>query len=662
MGVAACIPLLLTGYTIQRVSTGLIFISLAIVGLILSYMIRRMAPQAKWMRQSGWIQLGVAIIVGVNLQWLNKSLPGGGFPWQLIPAAYMGWFLVVGCFFLWSDGALLFMVVPGIALFGILSWLETAGFFEIALVLFMASVAVLLTRLHTRTMIAKARASGFTETSRLYAGPWKHMAGPALAILSVLIISGFSWFASPTIGSAVRALAGSPNINVINPISAATGIDANSVATRIGMGPTTSSDMPVLRVTTSGSPTYLRRIALASYRGNGWTAFQLDRQIPEWPESPGAKAESDISNAKIYDFQLPLDRKSYSEERAKIKSLSRSHNIAYAPGFAERIEYDGSILRTGGLPPVLGDGLPAGKSYYVRALTPSASPLELKDAPWGDRDKVRSDSLAFDTIPPSVRRWAQNVTKESTNPYDAVRALILDIAKRCKYNLNAARITGDKDRVETFLFETNEGYCDLFASALVLGCRAIGIRARPVTGYLLNDMRKDGEDYIVRDRDAHMWVEVDFAGYGWVPFDPTEFADSVEGGEVGALMSDSDGTDNWQVIAQTGGYIFGGIAIVLVGVAIYSYFKTRRLNDIRFVTVRAPYVKFLKQIRPVVNRPKRPEETVGEYAQAYSVTTGDGHIAREVASLLEIALYGPDDKATDALKLAKAKVGEIGKR
>lgn len=662
MGAAACIPLLLTGYTVQRVATGLIFISLAIAGLILSYMVRRLAPQAKWMRQSGWIQLGVAIVVGVNLQWLNKSLPGGGFPWQLIPAAYMGWFLVVGCFFLWSDGALLFMVVPGIALFGILSWLETAGFFEVALVLFMASVAVLLTRLHTRTMIARARAAGFSDTSRLYEGPWKSMAGPTLAILSVLLITGFSWFASPTIGSAVRSLAGSPNINVSNPLASITGIEGNSVSTRIGMGPTTASDLPVLRVITSGSPTYLRRIALSNYRGAGWTAFQTDRRLPEWPETKGAKPESDIENAKIYDFQLPVDRSKYTEERAKIKSLSRSHTIAYAPGFAERVEYDGTIQRTGGLPPILGDGLPAGKSYYVRAITPNASPLQLKDVPWGDRERVRSDSIAFDSITPAVRRWAQNVTKDSANQYDAVRALILDIAKRCKYNLNAERISGDKDRVEAFLFETNEGYCDLFASSLVVGCRAVGISARPVTGYLLNDMRKDGNDYIVRDRDAHMWVEVQFAGYGWVPFDPTEYAEAVEGGEVGALLSEADGTDPWQVIARTGSYVFGGVATVLLSVAIYSFLKSRRSRDMRFVAVRSPYLKFLRQVRSVVNRPKRPDETVGEYANAYCEITGDGMIAKEVASLLETALYGPQEQAAVALKLAKSKVGEIGKR
>ncbi len=658
MAAAACIPLLLTGYTVQRIAIGLLFISLAIAGLLFSYMIRRLAPQAKWMRQSGWIQLGVAIVVGANLQLLNKTLPGGGFPWQLIPAAYMAWFLVVGCFFLWSDGALLFMVVPGIALFGILSWLETAGFFEYALVLFMASVAVLLTRLHTRTMIAKAIAAGFSDTSRLYSGPWKAMAGPTLAIVSVLVISGFSWFASPTIGSAVRTLAGSPNLNVSNPLTSTTGLDNRDVDTRIGSGPTTSSDMPVLRVTTGGSPPYLRKIALANYRGLGWTAFRTEQRMPIWPETEGARPESNVSNAKIYDFELPVDKTKFDVETATVKSLSRSHPIAYAPGFIERLEYDGLVRRSGGLPPSLADGLPAGKSYYVRAITPKASPIDLKDVPWGDRAAIRTESLNFDSIPTTVRRWAQNVTKDSPTQYDAVRALILDIAKRCKYNLNAERIPGDKDRVEAFLFETNEGYCDLFASALAVGCRAIGIRARPVVGFLLDDSRKDGNDYIVRDRDAHMWVEVEFAGHGWISFDPTEFAESVDGGEVGALMDSESDIDNWQRIAQTGGVVFGIIAVVLVGIAFYSYFRTKGQRDRRFAAARSVYLKFLKKVRVLNKRPKKPDETIYEYAS--SCVNGNGEKVIAAAEQIEIALYGHEKELENALKNAKELVSQIG--
>jgi len=51
--------------------------------------------------------------------------------------------------------------------------------------------------------------------------------------------------------------------------------------------------------------------------------------------------------------------------------------------------------------------------------------------------------------------------------------------------------------------------------------RAEGIPARYVTGFLPGEYNDVGGDYIVRESDAHAWVEVYFPGYGWLTFDPT---------------------------------------------------------------------------------------------------------------------------------------------
>ncbi|MBI3856355.1 MAG: DUF3488 domain-containing protein, partial [Planctomycetes bacterium] len=77
-----------------------------------------------------------------------------------------------------------------------------------------------------------------------------------------------------------------------------------------------------------------------------------------------------------------------------------------------------------------------------------------------------------------------------------------------------------KDPVEHFL-ETRTGYCAHFASALALMCRASGVPARVATGFQLHDPEEDGS-YLVRNSDAHAWVEVWFGPeQGWRVYDAT---------------------------------------------------------------------------------------------------------------------------------------------
>ena len=60
--------------------------------------------------------------------------------------------------------------------------------------------------------------------------------------------------------------------------------------------------------------------------------------------------------------------------------------------------------------------------------------------------------------------------------------------------------------------------------------RAVGIPARYVTGFLPGEYNDVGGDYIIRQSDAHAWVEVYFPGYGWITFDPTPPGDAKSGG------------------------------------------------------------------------------------------------------------------------------------
>lgn len=74
--------------------------------------------------------------------------------------------------------------------------------------------------------------------------------------------------------------------------------------------------------------------------------------------------------------------------------------------------------------------------------------------------------------------------------------------------------------VEDFLFRTKKGYCEHYATAMVLMLRSLGIHARVVTGFLGGDRNSYGDYIIVRRSNAHSWVEALIDG-NWRRYDPT---------------------------------------------------------------------------------------------------------------------------------------------
>lgn len=75
--------------------------------------------------------------------------------------------------------------------------------------------------------------------------------------------------------------------------------------------------------------------------------------------------------------------------------------------------------------------------------------------------------------------------------------------------------------VDDFLFTTRRGFCEHYSSAFTVLMRAAGIPARVVTGYQGGEINPVGEYVLVRQADAHAWVEVWLENQGWLRIDPT---------------------------------------------------------------------------------------------------------------------------------------------
>ena len=95
--------------------------------------------------------------------------------------------------------------------------------------------------------------------------------------------------------------------------------------------------------------------------------------------------------------------------------------------------------------------------------------------------------------------------------------------------------TGLDDPVSTFLLERRAGHCEYFASGMAVMLRSLGIPARIVNGYQQGTWASWSGSYIVRQRDAHSWVEAWLPGRGWTQFDPTPDDTQVLGPQTGLM-------------------------------------------------------------------------------------------------------------------------------
>lgn len=144
-------------------------------------------------------------------------------------------------------------------------------------------------------------------------------------------------------------------------------------------------------------------------------------------------------------------------------------------------------------------------------------------------------TVLFSYIPDRVPRLAEALTAGAPAPWDKARALE-DYLRGFKYSLNPPPLRPGQDLVDTFLFETKAGYCVHFASAMTVLLRAVGIPARLVEGFRLEQPSEDELQYTpdnltgfksqrtvldVPLSAAHTWVEAFFPGVGWVTMEPT---------------------------------------------------------------------------------------------------------------------------------------------
>jgi transglutaminase-like putative cysteine protease len=221
------------------------------------------------------------------------------------------------------------------------------------------------------------------------------------------------------------------------------------------------------------------------------------------------------------------------------RPLRRGHSYvarAYVPRPRQlEIEAAGTAYPTAlwpylqmGLPEAVGGPPPIDAA--TQAYDPNGRPAFVVFSPFGDQrpalgfiagrgfgERVGTEWVR-DSAYARMYGLARRLREEAETPYAYVRAVQRHLQQGFTYTESPPERSVPLD---AFVFVDKTGYCQQFSGAMALLLRMGGVPARVASGFSPGTFDEERREFVVRDLDAHSWVEAYFPGYGWIPFDPT---------------------------------------------------------------------------------------------------------------------------------------------
>ena len=186
--------------------------------------------------------------------------------------------------------------------------------------------------------------------------------------------------------------------------------------------------------------------------------------------------------------------------------------------------------------------LSSADSYKADSYVPLASVEELRAASTDYPEDIRERYLSLPgSVPERVQQLAREITEDKTGAYDKAKAIEAYL-RTYPYDLEVPAPPEGQDVADYFLFDLKKGYCDYYATAMVVLARSSGLPARFVSGYSPGSYDAPNAQYVVRELNAHSWVEVYFPGMGWVEFEPTASQPEIDR-PLSKVIASSDQND-----------------------------------------------------------------------------------------------------------------------
>jgi transglutaminase-like putative cysteine protease len=450
-------------------------------------------------------------------------------------------------------------------------------------------------------------------------------------------------------------------------------------------GPVQLSDTPIADVE-ADSGRYWRVLVFHEYTGDGWLSNEPDIiSIGEDEQKlafPAFEARFEMTQTVTVYQGWQIGDALIAAAQPLRADLPLRAAVAF-------ITYDEDLGRRTDLnviPPAPGDpsalyprrALATGESYQVYSSLTEADEESLRQAGTSYPQWVAPRYLQLpDSFPERVKSLAEQITEGLDTPYDKAKA-IEGYLRQIPYDDQISGPRQGQDGVEYFLFDAQAGYCDYYASAMVVMLRSVGVPARYVRGYS-QGAKVDGV-YRLLESDGHAWPEVFFPGYGWVEFEPTggepplnrpsglasEEPDRL-GPDVSRLPLNLDDVREldmergrpelqeaaqrpplWQRLRWWG---WAGLSLPVLGAAVFGILAVRRRRRIEGLSVAervyedlVNWVRRLLRIEPLVHQ--TPLEYAGVVSQ--HVPRGRPAVERIAGLYVEERFSGRTISGTDA--------------
>jgi transglutaminase-like putative cysteine protease len=292
-----------------------------------------------------------------------------------------------------------------------------------------------------------------------------------------------------------------------------------------------SADSSVMTVY-ADHPQYMRATIYDIYTGHGWdqspsSTRRVAPQDPFFADDVPTPERPDLANLDAFvptAVRVHIDGSLGGNVFTPIGTFGAFPDSARLPVIVRQLDagpYLAGIQASG--------SLPKGKEYDTGSYVSNATAAQLAAA--GTVYPPGNFIATYLQLPASVTEQTRSLALQvvdaagAKTPYAMAQALA-DYLRSSSNGLTYSTKTTlpddpKQDVVDYFLFTSQSGFCEYYASAMVVMARSLGIPARLAEGYTPGES-SGPHTYVIQAKDAHAWAEIYFPGYGWQIFEATK--------------------------------------------------------------------------------------------------------------------------------------------
>jgi transglutaminase-like putative cysteine protease len=366
----------------------------------------------------------------------------------------------------------------------------------------------------------------------------------------------------------------------------------------------------IQNLTTNAPRYYWRSTIYDQYVGAGWYSTSAPAQPiePSQPLIPGV-----LSGYKLLHLNVQMQQ---PEGRLYWSGMLYSADIPLTVDWRLRPEPNLFADQSALLQSDMFAARSNASTYKADTYVPIPSAEQLRGASGEYPQHIQDLYFSLPgTVPERVHRLAQDITRGKETAYDKAKAIESYLRTNYPYDLEIDAPPEDRDVVDYFLFDLRRGYCDYYATAMVVLARSSGLPARFVSGYAPGEYDAPNAQYVIREKHAHSWAEIYFPEIGWVEFEPTGYQPEIIREEAVPTPIEEGESENatrkflFELTSQRFSVFLFPIAVVVAMIILY-FAVIERMVFLRLappVAIQILYRRLYRAGRPLAGERTRAE-------------------------------------------------------